>query len=329
MKLSVIVATYNRKNELAELFESLKNQTLPRDQFAVVIVDDGSTDGTDHYIEEIKPNLPFDIQYHFQKNKGPGHARTFGMQQADGDIFIFIDSDCIAPPHYLWTIADAFQNEKLDAFGGPDKSADTFSSWDKAVNFTMTSFLTTGGLRGSSGRKLARFYPRSFNMGLRREVFEKTGGFGSIYHYGEDIEFSHRIIQSGAKVAFLEEAYVYHKRRSSPSLFAKQIFKMGRARIQLGKIDRSMLEPLHFVPAILLLLLIMLCIGATINSRVRSLLVIILLFFILFALYIIILGYRQSKDVRATLLIPIVFCIQVTAYGSGMLAESIATIIKK
>jgi len=329
MKLSVIVATYNRKNELAELFESFKNQTLPPDQFAVVIVDDGSTDGTDRYIHGIKPDLPFAIQYHYQKNKGPGHARTFGMQQTDGDIFIFIDSDCIAPPHYLRTIAEAFQNEKIDAFGGPDKSADTFSSWDKAVNFTMTSFLTTGGLRGSSGKKLARFYPRSFNMGLRREIFEKIGGFGSIYHYGEDIEFSHRIIQSGAKVAFLEEAYVYHKRRSSPSLFAKQIFKMGKARIQLGRIDSSMLEPLHFIPAILLVGLLTLCIGAMISSTARTMLIILLLFFMLFAVYLFMHGYRQSKEVRAALLIPIVFCIQVTAYGSGMVAESIATLFKK
>ncbi len=329
MKLSIIVATYNRKHELKELFESLQHQTLPPDRFEIVVIDDGSTDGTGQYIGEIESTVSFGIQYHYHQNKGPGYARTLGMEQANGDVFIFIDSDCIAPPHYLQTIADVFQYRQIDAFGGPDKSSQAFSPWDKAVNYVMTSFLTTGGLRGSSGKMLARYYPRSFNMGLRREVFEKIGGFGSIYHYGEDIEFSHRIIESGARVEYIEDAFVYHKRRSSPVSFMKQVFKMGKARIQLGQIDRSMLEPLHFIPSFFLITLFVFVVGAIVSDIVRVLFVIVLLGFLIFCLYLTIDGYRQSRDPLTAILIPIVFCIQIAAYGTGMIAEGIQTLRKK
>ena len=323
MKLSVIVATYNRRHELEELFGSFKQQTLPPDQFEVVIVDDGSTDGTGKFIEEMKATLSFTIQYHFQKNKGPGYARTAGMEKANGKIFIFIDSDCIAPPHYLQSIADAFEKNKIDAFGGPDRSAETFSAWDKAVNYTMTSFLTTGGLRGSSEKKLARYYPRSFNMGLRREIFEEIGGFGSIYHYGEDIEFSHRIIKSGARVEYIDDAYVYHKRRSTPSAFAKQVFKMGKARVQLARIDRSMLEPLHVLPAIILLTAAIIAAGALFSAIFQYILFWCLTIALVGAAIIALHGGIKTKSIGAGLYIPAAFIFQLTAYGAGMISEFI------
>jgi glycosyltransferase involved in cell wall biosynthesis len=329
MKLSVIVATYNRKHELKELFESLTRQTHSPDLFEVVVVDDGSTDGTDQLINDIKQTAPFEIQYHYQHNKGPGYARTVGMEKARGDIFIFIDSDCIAPAHYLKTIADNFANEDIDAFGGPDRSAETFSSWDKAVNYSMTSFLTTGGLRGSAGKKLARYYPRSFNMGLRREVFEKIGGFGSIYHYGEDIEFSHRIAKSGARVVFLEDAYVYHKRRSSPGAFARQVYKMGKARVQLGRIDRELLEPLHAAPAVLVLSMVIVILASTVSTVARYIFTVFIVGLLILSAILILHGSRHTKDIRGALLIPVAFCLQLIAYGWGVIAEGVRTIIRR
>ncbi len=324
MKLSVIVATYNRKHELEELFASFSQQTLSPEQFEVIIVDDGSTDRTDKFIHALKSKLPFSIQYHYQKNKGPGKARTLGMQKAIGDVLIFIDSDCIAPPHYLQTIKAAFEKTEIDAFGGPDKSAEAFSAWDKAVNYTMTSFMTTGGLRGSSGKKLARYYPRSFNMGLRREVFEKIGGFGSIYHYGEDIEFSHRIIQTGAKVEYLNDAYVYHKRRSSPAAFVKQIYKMGKARVQLARIDRSMLEPLHLLPAILIILAGIILFGALFSTIFKYLLLFVVIAGLLGVIVLTVHGSMKTKSIAAGLYIPAAFILQIAAYGIGMIKEFIS-----
>jgi GT2 family glycosyltransferase len=321
MKLSIIVATYNRKNELESLLDSFAHQSLPSDRFEVIIVDDGSTDSTRTFITDIRQSLPFTLHYEYQENRGPGYARTRGMERATGDVFLFIDSDCIAPPHYLESVRRAFMERPIDAFGGPDRTADDFSAWDKAVNYTMTSFLTTGGLRGTSGKKLATYYPRSFNMGFRSEVFQKIGGFGSIYHYGEDIEFSHRIIKSGARVAFLPDAYVFHRRRSSPGLFARQVYKMGRARVQLGRIDRALLEPLHFIPLAIVLFVPLLLITALAVPEIRPLYFIPVGIGIVTGLSLVIHGAMHMRDFRAALAIPFVFGIQIGAYGTGMLAE--------
>jgi GT2 family glycosyltransferase len=321
MKLSIIVATYNRKNELESLLDSFAHQTLPADQFEVIIVDDGSTDSTRTFISDKRQSLPFTLHYEYQENRGPGYARTRGMETATGDIFLFIDSDCIAPLHYLETVRRTFMEQPIDAFGGPDRTADDFSVWDKAVNYTMTSFLTTGGIRGSAGTKLAAYYPRSFNMGFRREVYEKIGGFGSIYHYGEDIEFSHRIINSGARVAFLPDAYVFHRRRSSPHLFARQVYKMGRARVQLGRIDRALLEPLHFIPLAIVLLVPLLLIAALTVPAFRPLVLLPVGIGVVTVLFLILHGWVRTKDFRAALAVPFVFGIQIGAYGVGMLAE--------
>jgi hypothetical protein len=166
-------------------------------------------------------------------------------------------------------------------------------------------------------------------MGLRREVFEKTGGFGSIYHYGEDIEFSHRIIQSGAKVSFLGEAYVYHKRRSSPSLFAKQIFKMGKARIQLGRINRKMLEPLHFIPALNVILFAILLLLSFFIPGARLFLIVLICIYTILGITLMILGHSRTGDLLAALFVPFVFFIQIGAYGYGMIIETIGSLSLK
>jgi glycosyltransferase involved in cell wall biosynthesis len=321
MNLSVIVATYNRKDELKDLLDSFADQSLSPDQFELIVVDDGSTDGTDRFVTDYAATAPYTVRYHYQENRGPGRARTEGMQRAAGDVFIFIDSDCLAPRHYLETIAREFENSDIDAFGGPDRSAPMFSAWDKAVNFTMNSFLTTGGLRGTAGKRLARYYPRSFNMGLRRWVFESVGGFGSIYQYGEDIEYSRRIIQTGADVSFLGDAYVYHKRRTSPGGFARQVFKMGRGRIQLCRINSSMLEPLHLIPLALLLFAAALFTIAFLYPEYRTVIAATAVGAAAGVLFIGIQGAVATRTPMNAIFVPVALLIQIAAYGLGMLAE--------
>ncbi len=329
MKISVIIAAYNRKDELQELLKSLGIQTLPPSQFEVIIVDDGSTDGTIRFIQNASYQFRFRIKYFFQQNKGPGKARNLGMERSTGDILLFIDSDCMLPEDYLRKVHDAFLNEPIDAFGGPDRSAADFSAWDKAVNYTLTSFFTTGGLRGSAGMQFARYYPRSFNMGFKRGIYEEIGGFGSIYHYGEDIEFSHRILESGARVAYLPEAFVYHKRRSDPSSFVRQVFKMGRARLQLARIDPKMLEPLHMVPSALLLLAATLLIASLYSGAVRYITTIIAFVSLLGLIVLSLHGGFRSRSLAVMPLIPVSFSLQVAAYGWGMIREAVRSIIRK
>ncbi|MBN2011185.1 glycosyltransferase [candidate division KSB1 bacterium] len=259
---SIIIPSYNRQDEIEALLQSFQRLDFPVDRYELIIADDGSTDGTRQSVALIEDTGVLPLIYLSQKNRGPGAARNLGMEHARGDVFIFIDSDCTVIPTWLREIDKALQADpSIDAFGGPDGCRDNFPPLLKAINYSMTSFITTGGIRGHKKKKLGKFYPRSFNMGLRRDVYEQIGGFGELRH-GQDIEYSNRIIRSGAKVARIENALVYHKRRTSVKKFFRQVFNWGVARINLYKIDSVMLEPVHFFPAIALWLTL-LVIGMT------------------------------------------------------------------
>ena len=248
IKYSIIIATYNRLSELEELFSSMKEVDFPSDRYEVVVVDDGSTDGTKEYI--LGMDTPYTIQYHHQSNKGPGAARNLGMTKARGEYFIFIDSDVLLPKDYLQAIDQGLDENDWDAFGGPDDAHESFSPLLKAINYSMTSFLGTGGTRGST-KSVTRFFPRSFNMGIHRKVFDKIGGMGGLRH-GQDMDYSARIYDAGYRVGLIPDAVVYHKRRTSFWRFFKQIFNWGVARINLGRKHEGMLKPVHLLPAILI-----------------------------------------------------------------------------
>ncbi len=225
MYFSFIIPVYNRPDEIDELLQSLVLQTYKFD-FEVVVVEDGSAihckDVVNKYLNQLN------VSYYFKKNSGPGDSRNYGMGVAKGDYFIILDSDCIIPENYL-TEVDAFLKQNyVDCFGGPDAAHDSFSNVQKAINQTMTSVLTTGGIRGAS-EKLGKFQPRSFNMGLSKIAFEASGGFGKI-HPGEDPDLSIRLWKMNYKTALVPNAYVFHKRRIDWEKFYKQVNKFGKAR---------------------------------------------------------------------------------------------------
>ncbi len=247
VKYSFIIASYNRIGEIRELLNSAELLDFDRSEFELVISDDGSKDGTGDFINTYTSASGLQLRYLHQENKGPGEARNHGMRYAAGEYFIFIDSDCMFPPDYLRKLDEHLQRTPLDAFGGPDTCHPSFSPLLKAINYSMTSFIGTGGTRGSTKSVSKKFYPRSFNMGIRREIFEKLGGMGGLRH-GQDMEYSSRIYNAGYKVGLVADAFVYHKRRTSLKRFFKQIFNWGVARINLGKMDKAMLKPVHFLP---------------------------------------------------------------------------------
>lgn len=225
MYFSFIVPVYNRPDEIDELLESLTkfSSSVP---FEVVIVEDGSTISCQNIIK--KYNNSLSISYYYKPNTGPGDSRNYGMKIAKGDYFIILDSDCIIPPDYLSKVAKSLQDDYVDCFGGPDAALDSFSDIQKAINFTMTSFLTTGGIRGGS-EKVDKFQPRSFNMGISKKAFEASNGFGNI-HPGEDPDLSIRLWNLGFKTKLIKSAFVYHKRRISWEKFQIQVNKFGKAR---------------------------------------------------------------------------------------------------
>ncbi len=192
---SVIIPVYNRPDEVRELLQSLTEQTYRN--FEVVIIEDGSSDSCESVVDNFHNEL--DITYHYKENSGQGFSRNVGFEIANGDYFIIFDSDCLIPPHYFKTVNKRLKTDWLDAYGGPDRAHKSFTPLQKAISYSMTSPFTTGGIRGNEQHS-GTFHPRSFNMGISREVFEETGGF-KITRMGEDIEFSIRIIRNGFKPA--------------------------------------------------------------------------------------------------------------------------------
>ena len=216
--ISLIIPVFNRPNEVEELLESLTRQTARG--FEVVIVEDGSTVASDEVADRYRDRL--DIHYIRIPNGGPGNARNVGARESKGEYLIVLDSDCVLPPGYIQAVRDGIARTGADAFGGPDKASDDFTDVQKAINYAMTSFFTTGGIRGGK-KKMDKFYPRSFNMGIRAEVFRALGGFSRM-RFGEDIDFSIRLFKGGYKVCLLPGAWVYHKRRTDWRKFYRQVY---------------------------------------------------------------------------------------------------------
>lgn len=247
---SVIVPVYNRPDELDELLGSLTRQQY-RD-FEVIVVEDGSTKTARGIVERYLSQL--DIQYFFIENVGQGFARNYGFTKAKGDYLIVFDSDTIIPAHYLATVDEQLSREFLDAYGGPDRADENFTTLQKAISYAMTSFFTTGGIRGKTKNAGGAFQPRSFNMGMSRRVFQETGGFAK-RDMGEDIELGIRLQKHNYRMGLISEAYVYHKRRGTFRDFWKQVHSFGRTRFLLDELHPrlGLIKPVHAFPALFVL----------------------------------------------------------------------------
>lgn len=243
MLFSIIIPVYNRPDELDELLESLTCQQ--RTDFEVVVVEDGSTVPCRDVVARYADRL--DVHYYAKENGGPGPARNYGAERSRGDYLLILDSDCLVPPGYLDRVEAELRRSPADAFGGPDRAHPSFTPVQKAINYAMTSFFTTGGIRGGR-KKMDKFYPRSFNMGVRREVFERLGGFAPM-RFGEDIDLSIRIFREGYRCRLFPDAWVYHKRRTDLKKFFKQVHNSGIARINLYKKYPDSLKLVHMLPA--------------------------------------------------------------------------------
>ena len=244
MKYSFIIPVYNRPNEVDELLQSLKTQTFK--DFEVVVVEDGSNIPCENVVCSYSSDL--NVHYYNKPNSGPGQTRNYGVERAQGEYVLILDSDVVLPPGYLQAVDDELQQKPCDAFGGPDRAHKDFTPMQKAINYAMTSFFTTGGIRGGK-KKMDKFYPRSFNMGVRREVYEALQGFSKM-RFGEDIDFSTRIFKGGYKCRLFPEAWVWHKRRTDLKKFFKQVHNSGIARINLMKRHPGTLKLVHTLPAV-------------------------------------------------------------------------------
>jgi glycosyltransferase involved in cell wall biosynthesis len=315
MKYSIIIPVYNRPEEVGELLDSLIHQTIS--DFEVIVVEDGSTLSCEQVCNHYQGRL--DLHYFRKENSGPGQSRNEGARQAKGTYLIILDSDVTLPPGYLQAVNEELYREPADAFGGPDRASASFTPLQKAISISMTSFFTTGGIRGGK-KKLDKFYPRSFNMGVRREVYQNLGGFSHM-RFGEDIDFSIRIYQNHYHCRLFPEAWVWHKRRTNFRKFWKQVFNSGIARINLYKKYPESLKIVHLLPAAFttgVIGLLLLCLIGFL-TKCPPLIWIPLLPLAAYYLLILADGWRASHSFRIGILAGIAAYVQLTGYGCGFL----------
>jgi glycosyltransferase involved in cell wall biosynthesis len=313
MFFSVIIPLYNRPQEIDELLHTLTQQTYT--QFEVLVIEDGSRNDAREIVARYQDKL--DVRYYFKENEGQGFTRNFGFKLAKGDYFVIFDSDCLIPANYLETVKNYLYEHKLDAYGGPDAAHGSFTPVQKAISYSMTSPFTTGGIRGSRKNLGGQFHPRSFNMGISREVWETVGGF-ILTRLGEDIEYSIRIHKAGFKIGLIPAAKVYHKRRTNFSQFYKQLHFFGRARINIYKFFPSQLKAVHFFPALFTLFILL---TVLLNLFGAGLAV---LCNILVGIYILLIFFHSlvvNKSVKVAFLSIIAAFVQLIAYGFGFMQD--------
>ncbi len=313
MKYSIIVPVYNRPDEVDELLESLTSQTLK--DFEVVIVEDGSKitckDVCDKYANILH------LHYYYKENSGPGQSRNYGVERANGEYVLIVDSDAVAPAGFMQAIDDELQRQPSDAWGGPDAAHESFTDVQKAISYAMTSFFTTGGIRGGK-KQLDKFYPRSFNLGIRREAYLALGGFSKTRFskmslYGEDIDFSIRIYKAGYSCRLFPEAWVWHKRRTDFRKFWRQVYNSGYARINLWRMYPEALKPVHALPSVFTLGVVGLIVLAPFTCGWS------LALLLLYALLILIDSSIQSKSLKVGFLAVAAVFVQLIGYGIGFL----------
>ncbi|AJR04551.1 glycosyltransferase [Siansivirga zeaxanthinifaciens] len=317
LEFSFIIPVYNRPDETLELlqsFEALKTTTL----FEIVIVEDGSTVPSKEVVAQFNSKL--NISYYFKENSGPGDSRNFGMQQAKGNYFIILDSDCILPANYLFEVEKSLKSEYVDCFGGPDAAHESFSDLQKAINFSMTSFLTTGGIRGNK-KSIDTFQPRSFNMGISKEAFLKSGGFGYI-HPGEDPDLSIRLWQLGYKTKLIPEAFVYHKRRISWQKFYKQVNKFGLVRPILSVWHPSTKKIIYWLPTLFSL-------GLVVSVFLFFKIKLFLALYVLYFMVAFIAALWETKNLKVACFAIIAITVQFFGYGYGFLKSTLAVDVLK
>ena len=312
MFFSIIIPLYNRPLEIDELLYTLTQQTYL--QFEVLVIEDGSKISAKEIVDSYADNLA--VSYYYKENAGQGFARNFGFEHAKGDYFVVFDSDCLIPIDYLEIVKNYLLEHQLDAYGGPDGAHSSFTAVQKAISYSMTSPFTTGGIRGNK-KHIGQFHPRSFNMGISREVWERTGGF-ILTRLGEDIEFSIRIHSMGFKIGLIPDALVYHKRRTDLIQFYKQLHFFGRARINIYKHFPSELKLVHFFPALFTLFLGLSLIFNVFIHPLADLCNTLL------AMYILLIFFHSwiiNKSAKVAFLSIAASFVQLSAYGLGFMQD--------
>lgn len=311
---SIIIPVYNRPDEVDELLESLSKQTFL--DFEVLLIEDGSSLKCDVVAQKYSSVLT--IRYYYKDNSGRSETRNYGMEKARGEYFVFFDSDCVIPSFYFEKIKKTLTDNYTDSYGGPDKADKSFSNLQKAISFSMTSFLTTGGIRGSKGAKMEKFVPRTFNMGFSKEVYHTVGGFKDMF--GEDIDLSLRIRNKGYTCQLISDAFVYHKRRVDLRSFYRQVHVFGMARISLYLLHPTSMKLVHTLPALFTIASLLMLLLSLYN-------ILILLPLIIYFTLIFVASSLEYKNLSIGFISIVTSAIQLYGYGWGFIKSYIKKVM--
>jgi len=313
-RYSVIIPVFNRPEEMDELLNSLVSQSYKN--FEVVVIEDGSSIDCRSVVEKYQEKLRID--YFFKANSGPGPSRNFGFEKAIGDYLVVFDSDCILPATYFESVNKFLDGSQVDAWGGPDRGHKNFTPLQQAMAYTMSSFFTTGGIRGGT-KMIGAYQPRSFNMGLSKKTFKKTGGF-RFDRFAEDIELSIRMKKLDMKVVLIPEAYVFHKRRATLLQFFQQVFNFGKGRALIGEVHKGEVKLVHWFPA---LFFIGICVIPVVGLFKLNLAVVIGASFLIYFLLIGFDCFISTRDIAVSFLTIPSALVQLAGYGLGFLLEKL------
>lgn len=311
MMISFVIPLYNRPEEIHELLESMTKLDTSGTSlsYEVIVVEDGSTQSSEGIVYSYRDRLP--LRYVTQLNGGPGSARNTGADMAVGEMLVFLDSDTVLPADYLQRLDTALITMPADVWGGPDRSSDDFTVIQCAIDYSMTSFFTTGGIRGGE-KSMDTFYPRSFNMGVRKDAYRAVGGFRVGMRYGEDLDLSMRLMEHGYRSALYPDVWLYHKRRTDFGQFFRQVYHSGRARIALNRLHPGTLKSVHYLPALFVIFTVLSVLGAPFGGLFPH---------VLYALLIIMdVCVRRGGSMDLALYAVVAAYVQLTGYGVGFLS---------
>lgn len=234
MNISIIIPTYNRKDKLRDCLKSLSAQEYTEELNELIIVDDGSTDGTGEMVQELLASNPR-IRYLYQSNKGPAAARNLGISQSRADIVAFSDNDCVLSPSWTRDMLAAHKAyPEAAAIGGVTK-VDTAN-----IKSAVSQSLSDGAIETDiSGTREVIFFP-TCNVSFKRKYIANEA-FNELFPYpaGEDLEFLWRIFKKGRRFIYKQDIEVFHNCHPDLMSFLKQAYLYGRGNYLVQYIHKD------------------------------------------------------------------------------------------
>lgn len=323
--VSIIIPTLNRKKVLIEALLSLNKIDYPKDLFEVIVINDGSSDGTKEALKSIRREIKYNFKYFNERRRGISHAKNVAIKKSSGEIIVSTDDDCLFEKKWLKMLIKPFSDPQVGAVGGPDRAIKNENILAKSIDFTFSSFIGSGGIHGRFLKaKLGKCYPPGCNMAFRREIVKKIGYFDETLAPGEDTDYNHRIEKAGFKIEHIPTAFVWHRPRNSIKRFIPYIFKRGKARVEIIRRYPEYSELIYYLPALVVIAGFLLVLLSFLSAIFFKILIGFVLIYILLILTAGISAYRTYKNPVYILLVPPLIFLQHMFHGLGFIKGSLS-----